>query len=63
MTETRNSIDETGRANAHEVEAPEVMIGIESVSLQEVFGEEETEAGTTDEMIMRIAAGGGNSME
>ncbi len=61
MSESRNPIDKTGRANIHEVGAPRATIGIESGPLQEIFGEEGTEAGTIDEMIMRNAAGGGNS--
>ena len=60
-SESRNPIDKTGRANTHEVGAPRATIGIESKPLQEMFGGEGTEAETIDEMIMRTAAGGGNT--
>lgn len=39
------------------------MIGIESVPLQEMLGEEQTEAGSIDEMVMTTATGGGSSKE
>lgn len=63
MYEIRNPTDKTGRANTREVGVLEATIVIESVFLQEIFGEEETEAGIIDEMTMRIAAGGGSSKE
>lgn len=63
MNETRNPIDKTGRANTREVRVLGATIVIESVSLQEIFGEEETEAGTIDKMTIAIAAGGGSSKE
>lgn len=63
MNETRNPIDETGRANTHEVGVLGVTIDTENVYLQEMFGEEETEAETTNEMTMRTAAGGGSNKE
>ena len=62
MTETRIPIGETGRVNAHEVGALEATIGMASVSLHEMSGEEETEAGTIDEMLMRTAIGGDSGM-
>ena len=63
MSESQNPIDKTGRTNAHEAGAPGAMIGIESVPCQEMFVEEETEAGTIDEMNMMTAAGGGNGKD
>lgn len=63
MNETVNPINKAGRANTQEVRVPGATVGIESVSLKEMFGEEETEAGTIDEMIMRSAAGGGSIKE
>lgn len=63
MNETVNPINKTGRANTQEVRVPGATIGIESVSLKEMFGEEETEAGAIDEMIMRTAAEGGSIKE
>ena len=62
MTETRNPIGETGRVNAHGAGVLEATIGMASVSAHEMSGEEETEAGTTDEMLMRTAIGGGSGM-
>lgn len=59
MSESQNPIDKTGRANAHGVRG--AMIDIENELRQEMFVEEETEAGTIDEMIMKLATGGGNS--
>ena len=61
MNKTRKLVDKIGRAEAQEVGVPGVTIGIESVSLQEMFGEEETEAGIIDETISRTAAGGGSN--
>lgn len=63
MIESQSPIDKIGRANTHEVGAPEAMIDIKSVLLQVMFGEEETEAGTIVEMIMRTAARGGNAQK
>lgn len=63
MTETRNLIDETGRAKTHVVEVRGVMTDIDNVPLQETFGGEETEAETMDEMIMGTAIEGGSSNE
>ena len=63
MTETRNPIDETDRANFHEVGVPGVTIGIGSIYLQESFEEGEREVGIIDEMIMRTAAADGNCKE
>lgn len=63
MSESQSPIDKTGRANPHEVGVPEGMIGIESEPYQEMFVEEEIEAGTIDEMIMKIATGGGSRNE
>lgn len=63
MTETRNLIDETGRANTHVVEVRGVMTDIDNVPLQETLGGEETEAETMDEMIMGTAIEGGSSNE
>lgn len=63
MTETRNLIDETGRASTHVVEVRGVMTDIDNVPLQETFGGEETEAETMDEMIMGTATEGGSSNE
>ena len=63
MSESQNPIDKTGRANAHEVGVLGAMIGIESEPRREMFVGEETEAGTIDEMIMKIATGGDNSKE
>ena len=60
-TETRNLIGGTGPANTHEVEVRGVMVGIESVSLLESFGEGKTEVGVMDMMIMRTVAGGDSS--
>ena len=62
ITETRNPIGETGRVNTHGAEVLEATIGIASVSPHEMCGEEETEAGTMDEMLMKTAIGGGDGM-
>lgn len=62
-TETRNLIGGTGPANTHEVEVRGVMVGIESVSILESFGEGETEVGVMDMMTMRTVARGGSSNE
>lgn len=59
MSELRNPIDKTGSVNTHEVGVPGTVTGIESVPRQEIFGEEETEAGTIDKTIMRTAVRGG----
>lgn len=63
MTETRNLIDETGRAKTHVVEVRGAMTDIDNMPLQETFGGEETEAETMDEMIMGTAIEGGSSNE
>ena len=60
MKEALSPTDKTGRADAHGVEVRGSMVDIESLSLQEMFDEEETEVGTIDEMNMRTAAGGGS---
>ena len=62
MTETRNPIGETGRVNAHGAGVLEATIGMASVSPHEMSGEEETEAGTMDKMLMRTAIEGGSGM-
>ena len=62
MTETRNRIGETGRVNARGAGVLEATIGTASVSPQEMSGEEETEAGTMDEILMRTAIEGGRGM-
>ena len=55
MTETRNPIDETDRADIHEVGVPEATIGIGSICLQGIREEGEREAGIIGEMITRTA--------
>ena len=62
MTETRNPIDETDRANFHEVGVPGATIGIGSMRLQEIE-EGEREVGIIDEMIMRTAVVDGDCKE
>ena len=62
MTETRYPIGETGRVNAHGVGVPEATIGMASVSPHEMSGQEETEAGTMDEILMRTAIEGGSGI-
>ena len=62
MKETLNPIDMPDRADAHEAEVRGSMVDIESLSLQEMFDEEETEAGTIGKMTTRTAAGGGRSI-
>ena len=39
------------------------MVGIESVSILEIFGEGEPEVGVMDMMMTRTVAGGGSSNE
>ena len=61
MNETRNPIDKTGRANTREVGVLGATIVIGIVSLQQIFGEDETEVGTIDKMTITIGEGGGSS--
>ena len=63
MTETRNTIDETGRASIREVGVPEATIGIGSIYLQEICEEGEREVGIIGEMIMRTAVADGSCKE
>ena len=62
MTETRNMIGETGRVNAHGAGVLEETIDMASVSPHEMSSEEETEAGTMDEMLTRTAIEGGSGI-
>ena len=62
MTEMRYPIGETGRVNAHGAGVLEATIGMASVSPHEISREEETEAGTIDEMLMRTAIEGGSGI-
>ena len=62
MTETRNPIGETGRVDAHGAEVLEDTIDMASVSPHEMSSEEETEAGTMDEMLMKTAIEDGSIM-
>ena len=61
LSERPYPINKNGHAGILEVGVPGSLTGTESADLQEMFGEEETEAGTIDETVMRIAARGGSS--
>lgn len=63
MSELRNPTNKTGRVDTHGVGVPGTMTGIESVLRQQIFGEEEIEAGTIDETIMRTAVRGDSCKE